>query len=142
MEIIERLIDTFKQKFGSTPAHIVHAPGRVNLLGEHMDYNDGFVMPAAINRETFVVFSASGSEQTTLIAADFNEQAQFSPQTLDAKTQPDGSPLPDWARYPAGVAWALKHKATNPRQVYIQKFMFAKHHKARDCCQINSAHIS
>jgi galactokinase len=76
-------------------------------LGEHVDYNDGFVLPAAIDRATYVAFSPADSDVTTLWAANFDKQATFSPQTLSAKTQPDGSPLPDWARYPAGVMWAL-----------------------------------
>ncbi len=115
MEMIDQLAHTFQQKFGCPPVNIAHAPGRVNLLGEHMDYNDGFVMPAAINRETFVAFGPSDSDQTTLIAADYNQQAVFSPETLPAKSQPDGSPLPDWAHYPAGVAWALIEQGMNPK---------------------------
>jgi galactokinase len=79
----------------------------VNLLGEHVDYNDGFVLPAAIDRATYTAFSPTTSHQTTLVAADFNERASFSPQTIPAKTQTDSSSLPDWAHYPAGVMWAL-----------------------------------
>ena len=47
------------------------------------------------------------SHQTTLVAADFNEQALFSPRTIPTKTQTDATPLPEWAHYPAGVMWAL-----------------------------------
>jgi galactokinase len=107
MTIPASLTETFRQKFGDSPAFIARAPGRVNLLGEHVDYNDGFVLPAAIDRATYVAFSPSDSDQTTLVAADFNQQATFSPKTLSAKTQPDGSPLPEWACYPAGMMWAL-----------------------------------
>src|SRR5687767_6570915 len=109
MEIIEQITNIFQEKFGQTPAHIGRAPGRVNLLGEHVDYNDGFVLPAAIDRATYVAFSpaASQSHHTTLIAADFKEQASFSPQTVPAKTQTDSTPMPEWAHYPAGVMWAL-----------------------------------
>lgn len=88
--------------------HVARAPGRVNLLGEHVDYNDGFVLPAAIDRATYIAFSPSGSEQTTLVAADFDQRASFSPPTIPSKTQTDGSPLQEWAQYPAGVMWALK----------------------------------
>ncbi len=93
------------------PATLRHtSPARrdeLNLLGEHVDYNDGFVLPAAIDRATHVSFSPSGEDRSTVWAADFNESASFSPQTLMTKTQLNGTPLPDWARYPAGVAWAL-----------------------------------
>jgi len=79
----------------------------VNLLGEHVDYNDGLVMPAAIDRATYIAFSPTDSSQATLVAADLNQRASFSPQTIPSKTQTDSSALPDWAQYPAGVMWAL-----------------------------------
>jgi len=107
MEIVGQIINIFREKFEQTPAHVARAPGRVNLLGEHVDYNDGFVLPAAIDRATYIAFSPTTSHQTMLVAADFNEQASFSPQTIPAKAQTDSTPLPDWAHYPAGVMWAL-----------------------------------
>ena len=45
MNMIDQLAETYREKFGHTPAHFARAPGRVNLLGEHVDYNDGFVLP-------------------------------------------------------------------------------------------------
>ena len=107
MEIIEHITNIFSETFGEKPAHIARAPGRVNLLGEHVDYNDGFVLPAAIDRATYVAFSPTDSDQTTLLAADLNQRASFSTQTIQSKTETDSSPLPDWAHYPAGVMWAL-----------------------------------
>src|ERR1044071_10524118 len=107
MDLIEKLIDTYRDRFGHAPAHIARAPGRVNLLGEHVDYNDGFVLPAAIDRATYLAFSAASSDQTTLLAIDFDQQASFSPETISSKTQSDGSPLPEWSHYPAGVMWSL-----------------------------------
>ena len=55
-----------------------------------------------------MAFSPADSDQSTLVATDFSEQVVFSPQTILAKTQTDGSPLPEWALYPAGVMWALQ----------------------------------
>jgi galactokinase len=107
MEIIDYITNIFQEKFGNVPAHVARAPGRVNLLGEHVDYNDGFVLPAAIDRATYVAFSPTDSDQTQLVAADFDQAAFFSPRTIPLKTQTDGSPLPEWALYPAGVMWAL-----------------------------------
>jgi galactokinase len=107
MKIIEQITNVFQDKFGQRPVHIARAPGRVNLLGEHVDYNDGFVMPAAIDRATYIAFSPTDSQLTTLVAADFDEQALFSPQTIPTKTQSDATPLSEWALYPAGVMWAL-----------------------------------
>jgi galactokinase len=107
MNIIDQLAISYREKFGHTPAHIARAPGRVNLLGEHVDYNDGFVLPAAIDRATYVAFSPTNARHSTLWAVDLDQQASFSPETLSSKKQADSSLLPEWALYPAGVMWAL-----------------------------------
>lgn len=107
MKIIDELTKKYQDTFGHTPAHIARAPGRVNLLGEHVDYNDGFVLPAAIDRATYIAFSPTDAPHSTLVAADFDQQVSFSPETIPSKTQPDGSPLPEWGLYPAGVMWTL-----------------------------------
>jgi galactokinase len=109
-ELIDRITDIFHETFGSAPTHFVRAPGRVNLLGEHVDYNDGFVLPAAIDRATYVAFSPTSTDLSTLVAVDFNQRASFSPQTIPLKAQLDGSVLPEWAHYPAGVMWSLNEK--------------------------------
>lgn len=83
------------------------APGRVNLLGEHVDYNEGFVLPAAIDRFTTIAFSAAEGEESRLVALDFSEEVRFSRSSLLDSRTTSGSPLPDWAHYPAGVAWAI-----------------------------------
>src|SRR5512138_1400499 len=106
MELIDHITHIYQEKFGSAPVHIARAPGRVNLLGEHVDYNDGFVLPAAIDRATYIAFSPADANQTTLTAMDFDQEASFSAQTIASKTQPDDSPLPEWAYYPAGVMWS------------------------------------
>jgi galactokinase len=103
----ETAIQAFRQRFSQEPRYVARAPGRVNLLGEHVDYNDGFVMPVAIDRATYIAFSPASMDQTIIVAADFSEEAQFTPGTLPGKAQPDGSALPEWTLYPAGVAWAL-----------------------------------
>jgi galactokinase len=100
---------TFRQRFGKDPAYLALAPGRVNILGEHVDYNDGFVLPAAIDRATYVAFAPAdnNSERSTLVAADFQKEVSFTPESIAVKAAADGSPLQQWACYPAGVAWAL-----------------------------------
>jgi galactokinase len=107
MDIHQRVIKAFNLQFGTDPDFIACAPGRVNLLGEHVDYNDGFVLPAAIDRATYLAFRSSETPQTTLFAVDLNEKAIFDPQTIDEKKTVDGLALPDWALYPAGVMWHL-----------------------------------
>ena len=72
-ELIPQIEQQFAERFGTAPEHIARAPGRVNLLGEHVDYNDGFVMPAAIDLATYVAFSPSHSSASHLVALDFSE---------------------------------------------------------------------
>jgi galactokinase len=110
MEIPNQITKIFQDIFGGAPAYLVRAPGRVNLLGEHVDYNDGFVLPAAIDRATYIAFSPTATTHSTLVAMDMNDRALFTPQTVPSKTQADGSPLPEWAYYPAGVMWALNEE--------------------------------
>ena len=107
MSIKERTIAAFRRRFGTKPESVVCAPGRVNLLGEHVDYNNGFVLPVAIDRATWVAFRPSNSESSTLAAADLSEEISFSRQTALSKTCLNGSALPGWAPYPVGVSWAL-----------------------------------
>ncbi len=101
--LIERIERHFTERFGQPPVHIARAPGRVNLLGEHVDYNDGFVMPAAIDRATYIAFSATPGTVSRLIADDFDEEISFSPVSIQTKTQADSVKLPEWGLYPAGV---------------------------------------
>ena len=103
----ENVTQIFQQTFNSDPAFIVRAPGRVNLLGEHVDYNDGFVLPAAIDRAVWLACSPSAAPHSTLVAVDLDERISFSSETIATKTDIHGKPLPHWAKYPVGVAWAL-----------------------------------
>jgi galactokinase len=107
MDTASRLADTFRLRFGRPCAGTARAPGRVNLLGEHVDYNDGFVMPVATDRATYVAFAASDAQEITLWAEDYQQQVRILLANLQDKHAADGMPLPQWARYPAGVAWSL-----------------------------------
>jgi galactokinase len=108
MNIQERVAQLYRDTFGEEPDLLVRAPGRVNLLGEHVDYNNGFVLPAAIDRAVWLACSPSQMPHSTLAAVDLDERVSFSSGTIPTKSALDGTPLPHWARYPAGVAWALK----------------------------------
>src|SRR5512138_3592322 len=96
--------------FVPTATHRSTAPGRVNLLGEHVDYNDGIVLPAAIDRSVRLVARSRPDRLVTLRAADLGESVTFSLERLADKVDVLGKPLPAWARYPAGVAWSLQEK--------------------------------
>src|SRR5512133_1682946 len=104
-------INEIRQKFESLyhrpPAVLVRAPGRVNLLGEHVDYNDGFVLPAAIDREVRIAAAPTQDDVVSLHALDLKQSAAFRLADVAQKVDTAGKPLPSWAMYPAGVAWAL-----------------------------------
>ncbi|MEJ7753347.1 MAG: galactokinase family protein, partial [Candidatus Limnocylindrales bacterium] len=82
---------------------VVRSPGRVNLIGEHTDYNDGFVLPAAIDLEIRICFVATDDRRVELTRLDTDERLGFE---LDAI----GSPREEWIDYVAGVAQALAER--------------------------------
>jgi galactokinase len=82
------------------------APGRVNLIGEHTDYNEGFVLPFAINRRTFAEVSLR-DDGIARVTSD------FSPEPIEAPIE-QIRPREDWAAYPLGVAWAIQQLSGNP----------------------------
>jgi len=86
---------------------IAISPGRVNLLGEHVDYNDGLVLPAAINRQVQVLAKQRDDRRVVLHALDFRDSTEFFLNGLEKRSAINGQPLPDWALVPAGVAWAF-----------------------------------
>ncbi len=88
----------------------VLAPGRVNLLGEHVDYNGGVVLPAAIDRYVTLKAAPIRERQVRLTALDLGETVAFHLDRLDDRLDADGRPLPAWAIYPAGVAWAAARR--------------------------------
>lgn len=110
MDRLQSITAEFEKRFGEKPKHIAHAPGRVNLLGEHVDYNDGFVLPAAIDLATWIVFSPSGADISTLVAIDLLDETTFDLSGVHSKKSRDGKSLTDWTLYPAGMAWALHEK--------------------------------
>jgi galactokinase len=88
----------------------VTAPGRVNLLGEHVDYNDGFVLPAAIDRDVAIAANPRSDRLVQLTALDLGQSVTFDLDHLDPKEDTRGKRLPGWALYPAGVAWVLQNR--------------------------------
>lgn len=88
----------------------VASPGRVNLLGEHVDYNDGIVLPVAIDKRVYLTAKKRNDNHVLLHALDFNEKVVFDLDDIEKRKDIKGNPLPEWALYPAGVAWALKNE--------------------------------
>jgi galactokinase len=104
----EHLVSSFTNIYHQPPTLIAYAPGRVNLIGGHTDYNDGWVLPVAIDRYAWLAARPSSSEVATIHALDLDESVSFNIQQLDDKLDTENRPLPKWAHYPAGVAWSLQ----------------------------------
>src|SRR4030042_1809434 len=102
------LASRFKQVYGRLPQVEAQAPGRVNLLGEHVDYNDGIVLPAAIDRAVKVAAAPTLDNTVTLNALDIGKQVSFRLADVANRIALNGQALPGWALYPAGVAWSLQ----------------------------------
>lgn len=100
MSLQELVTVEFNRIFGSQPTHVVRAPGRVNIIGEHTDYNDGFVLPMAINRAAWIALRPRTDRQVAIYSTHFEQTITFSLD--DFQTEKSG-----WVEYLRGVAWAL-----------------------------------
>ncbi len=95
--IIQSIKNSFERAFSFPPSFIVRAPGRINLIGEHTDYNKGYVFPAAINKYVYLAFSANVlSNDTRIVAKDIGESASFD---LSRISKSDKS----WKNFLAGI---------------------------------------
>lgn len=90
------------------PAIKIISPGRVNLLGEHIDYNDGIVLPVAIDRYLTITAEKIASPTIHLKALDLNKEISIPINNLAMKVDCENNPLPPFALYPAGIAWAFQ----------------------------------
>jgi galactokinase len=102
MQIPERVLQAYEQHVGGTPTLVVQSPGRVNLIGEHTDYNDGFVLPMAIDRSAWIALRPRDDRQMGVYSLDFNESATIH---LDQLEKPEGEV--SWVDYLTGMAWVL-----------------------------------
>ncbi|MCS7011777.1 MAG: galactokinase [Anaerolineales bacterium] len=98
-----RLQKAFHTLFGASPSWLVKAPGRVNLIGEHTDYNDGFVLPMAIEQNIQIALRPRSDTQVVLHSLDYHQTAQFDLKDLQHSEQ-------KWLDYVIGVAWALQQE--------------------------------
>ncbi|NJC21718.1 galactokinase [Arthrobacter pigmenti] len=98
------LTQQFEDRFGHPPAGVWAAPGRVNVIGEHTDYNEGFVLPFAIDRSTQVAASMR-NDTTVRVSSTFSRKSELVISELDELT---AGGVEGWAAYPVGVLWALR----------------------------------
>ncbi|MEO6944077.1 MAG: galactokinase [Lacisediminihabitans sp.] len=100
-DIRDDVRDGFTERYGHAPGSVWSGPGRVNLIGEHTDYNEGFVLPFAINRRTVLALGMR-HDRTMRVSSSFAEG--IVELELD-ELEPEA--LHGWSAYPLGVAWAL-----------------------------------
>ena len=106
MNQVDRVVDAFRDRFGAEPEVVARAPGRANLLGAHVDYSEGWVLPAAIDRAVWVAARPARGAETRLAALDVGEEAVFDVAAPEPPVAERSEPS-SWGDYPQGLAWAL-----------------------------------
>ncbi|MDE0527678.1 MAG: galactokinase [Truepera sp.] len=96
----ETVREGFVVRFGTEPKALVRAPGRVNLIGEHTDYNGGFVLPMAIDRSTWIALRPRDDLRVIVHTLDLETSGEFVLEHLERRE--------GWLEYLKGVAWALQ----------------------------------
>lgn len=103
MTMRQTVLEAFASRFDSSAPYLVRAPGRVNLIGEHTDYNEGFVLPMAIDRATWIALRPRNDGRVCLHSLVHNETARFGLDRLEKNQR-------HWAEYPKGVAWVIQQQ--------------------------------
>jgi len=101
LEDAQRAISKYRERFNVAPTVLAIAPGRINLIGEHTDYQDGFVFPAAIDQHV-IVAAGPGADESILHSITLDKDARF------RASNPDPKRIGLWPRYAAGMAWAIQ----------------------------------
>jgi galactokinase len=104
LDAYEQLATAFQREFGADPEVITRAPGRVNLIGEHTDYNDGFVLPVAIDREIRVAVRRRPDAQARLLAINLGRRSSFDVRDIHH------DPSERWSHYERGVVLMLRQR--------------------------------
>ena len=103
--LLDRVTTSFTEQFGHAPDLVVRAPGRVNLIGEHTDYNDGFVLPCAIGPANMVAISKRDDDRVDVVAADFDDARD----SFALIPPPERNLSQPWADYVRGTLLALQN---------------------------------
>ncbi|HOV98245.1 MAG TPA: galactokinase [Bacteroidota bacterium] len=101
MDYRNEVEEQFRRRFNETPC-IVRSPGRINLIGEHTDYNDGFVLPGAIDKAIYFAVTPRNDNTISLVALDVNEVSQFNVESI--------VPTGTWQKYILGVVDQLQKR--------------------------------
>jgi galactokinase len=110
-ELYKKVAHAYTARFQQSPQLVVRAPGRVNLIGEHTDYNDGFVLPVAVDQAAWLAVGLTEEPWTTVRAVDMNnDEAVFSVAQVPAS-------VGGWSDYPKGVVWAFLERGLQPSNI-------------------------
>lgn len=101
VDLQERAVQAFRRIYGGAPDLVVAAPGRVNLIGEHTDYNDGYVLPIAIDRQVVMAIARRDDRRVDLYSLDLDSRAVFALDGIEHVTNQR------WSNYQRGVAQML-----------------------------------
>ena len=112
MNLTEQTLSGFRERYGYEATGVWSAPGRANLIGEHTDYNNGFVLPFGIDRRTYVAL-ATRDDMLCRVSSSFSDEV-IEIELGDAK--PENL---DWALYPLGVAWVMREHQSKGFDVFI-----------------------
>ena len=110
--MLQEAKDGFEKAFGHQSAGVWSAPGRANLIGEHTDYNNGFVFPFGIDRRTFVALAPREDSKCRVASSISDEVFEWNL----SEEKPTGM---DWALYPLGVAWTMREHAKGGFDAYF-----------------------
>jgi len=107
--IRETVLARFAQVYGHDAQYLVRAPGRANLIGEHTDYNEGFVMPLAVNRAVWMAVAPREDDQICVFTIDYGDELVSIP------TNQVQEPIwPHWTTYIRGAWWLMQQQGQNP----------------------------
>ncbi len=112
MNLTGQTVAGFEKEFGYKPTGVWSAPGRANLIGEHTDYNNGFVLPFGIDKRTYAAVAKRDDNKIRVATSFSTELVEIELQ--DAK--PEGL---DWALYPLGVAWVMREGLDSGFDLYL-----------------------
>ncbi|HQE92815.1 MAG TPA: galactokinase [Anaerolineae bacterium] len=110
-ELYRKVARAYAARFQQSPQLVVRAPGRVNLIGEHTDYNDGFVLPVAVDQAAWLAVGPAAEPWTTIRAVDMNDdEVVFSVAQVPAS-------VGGWSDYPKGIVWAFLERGLQPSNI-------------------------
>lgn len=121
--LIQNVKTSFQQALGYAPSHIIQAPGRVNLIGEHTDYNDGFVLPCAIDYQTVVAAAKRDDNIVRVVSVDYGNELDEFDISQEITFQQDKM----WSNYIRGVVKYLSHAVTSlVARIFLSAVTFLK----------------